>query len=300
MVNPIKNTELPKAKSAPKASITESTERRRPVSGTHHFDDRKEKFKEALNKNGQQVSNKSNDKQESDQVDDEAPVSSLFTLASQTKQASELDQLPQEMAKMHLSFAELQKMEGEMDEVDLASDDDEDSEMGVKMQEGDVSRFATSPYSVRPVSQVNMRLASVDQTEKTTATKKLLLQLADELAASMKVMQAQDRTETSITLKHPPIFSGVSLIVTEFQSAKKDFNLTFFNLTNPEARALIEMKQNQEALRMALNDRGYNLQMITIEPKMEVKVSQLAEGQSLSHNQDKNREEKDFTEKKKK
>ncbi len=303
-MNPIKNTETQKPKTAQKATTTESTERRRPVSSTTYYsEERKSKFKEAMNKNRQPVSRESNDADEDDDLDYDSRGCSLFDLASKAKPMPEMDpQIQQEMVKTHFSFAELQKMEGDIEETELAMDDDDDDEasIGVKMQEGDASRFVTSPYSIRPVSQVNVRSAPIDQTEKTTATKKLLMQLVDELATSLKVMAAQDRHETSITLKHPPIFSGVSLIVTEFQSAKKDFNLTFFNLTNPEARALIEMKQNQEALRMALNDKGYNLQMITIEPKMEIKVASPTEGQALSQNQEKQKEEKDFTGKKKK
>jgi hypothetical protein len=82
-----------------------------------------------------------------------------------------------------------------------------------------------------------------------------------------------DRIETTVTLKEPPMFNGVQLVMTEFKSASKEFNITFNNLTNPEARALIESRVNQDGLRNALVERGYTLHMITIESKPEIRAA---------------------------
>lgn len=96
-----------------------------------------------------------------------------------------------------------------------------------------------------------------------------ILKVIEQMTAILETQKLQDRTNITITLKQPPIFEGATLIITEFKQAQKEFNLTFVNLNSPEARALIELKQNQDLLRNSLVERGYNLQKVTVEQKIE-------------------------------
>jgi len=94
--------------------------------------------------------------------------------------------------------------------------------------------------------------------------------LAEQMISGLQLIEKSDRTETVITLKYPPLFENVEIRITEFHTAKKEFNLTFLNLTDPDARALVETRANQEILRTQLFERGYVLHTITIEPKIEL------------------------------
>jgi len=143
-----------------------------------------------------------------------------------------------------------------------------------------------SPYFVREAASIQAVVAEAEAPQETGMHRVYLDGLVKELVASMKTMTAVDRTETTVQLRYPPIFQGVSLVVTEFQSAKKEFNLTFYNLTNPEARFLIETVHNQEGLRLSLAEKGYNLQMITIEPKLEATVATVELEQADSRRDD--------------
>ena len=95
-----------------------------------------------------------------------------------------------------------------------------------------------------------------------------MVELVDKLVSSLVIMSRVDRTDTQITLQHPPLFAGATVVITEFASSKQQFNLTFYNLS-PDARALIANVQNQDNLRSTLIERGYTLQMVTLEAKSE-------------------------------
>jgi|GEM_PF-3155203 len=96
-----------------------------------------------------------------------------------------------------------------------------------------------------------------------------LLQLAKSLIDNIQEIIKPESKELSFTIKHPPLFDGVTVNITQMkQGTEKEFNLTFMNLTNPEARALIESKANESALRQHLVEKGYVLHQVTIEPKL--------------------------------
>jgi len=50
-------------------------------------------------------------------------------------------------------------------------------------------------------------------------------ELARKLVDEITIMKHDGRTETTITLKHPPMFEGSQVTITEFDSAKKELNI---------------------------------------------------------------------------
>lgn len=116
--------------------------------------------------------------------------------------------------------------------------------------------------------------------EQSVKAREVLIKLADEMISRLDQITAPDRTDTTITLKHPPLFNGAELVITEFKSSQKEFNVTFTGLS-PDARMLIEVQQNQEALRTALLEKGYTLQMVTIDQKIPGLESSKTEGSPL-------------------
>jgi len=89
--------------------------------------------------------------------------------------------------------------------------------------------------------------------------------LVEQVSQTMATLASKTDTTIVVTLKHPPLFEGASLIVKEATTAKNEFNITFENLS-PQARQLIASIANQEQLRQGLIDKGYTLHMVTIEP----------------------------------
>lgn len=103
---------------------------------------------------------------------------------------------------------------------------------------------------------------------KTSSARENLLKLAQSMVDQIQLVKASGKTDTEVTLKYPPMFEGVKVKITEFDTSKNQFNVTFSDVNNATARSLIEQQDNQIKLQQALFDKGYNLQMITIEQKI--------------------------------
>lgn len=86
--------------------------------------------------------------------------------------------------------------------------------------------------------------------------------IIDQLVEKVTELKGKDTTETTVTLKQPPLFQGVNIVVTSFDSAKGQFNISFENLTQ-QAKNILDMQVNRESLLSALNQRGYGVHIVT-------------------------------------
>lgn len=86
--------------------------------------------------------------------------------------------------------------------------------------------------------------------------------LIDQMVKEVQSMEAQGKTETTVTLRHPPLFEGARLIVSSFESARGEFNIAFENLTQT-AQQIISMQQNRDSLLQALEQKGYHVHIVT-------------------------------------
>lgn len=141
---------------------------------------------------------------------------------------------------------------------------------------GQVAPLTTGVAIAQVQPQVAFEMQGVVQTEApkmTTASRVETVRLIEKLVESIVYTIKDGKTETIVTLNQPPIFAGVSFMVTQYASATKEFNLAFMNLNNPDARILIESTANQAKLRTQLAERGYTVHMVTIEPKTNVVIA---------------------------
>jgi hypothetical protein len=99
-------------------------------------------------------------------------------------------------------------------------------------------------------------------------TVSLIEELMHKIADEITVMKGEGRTETTVTLKHPPMFSGAQVTITEFDSAKKEFNIKFENLSQ-EAHELISMQSNLDTLKSGLQQKGLNVHIVTANTEIE-------------------------------
>ena len=98
--------------------------------------------------------------------------------------------------------------------------------------------------------------------EKQTLPTTNINDLVTQMVEKVQEMKGDGKTETTVTLKYPPLFSGANLTVTAYDSAKGEFNVSFDNLRN-EAKAVLDAIPNREALQQALIDKGYTVHIIT-------------------------------------
>src|SRR5262249_54268378 len=100
------------------------------------------------------------------------------------------------------------------------------------------------------------------KTEKLVQPVSNLQEIINQLVDKVTEMKEGGRTETIVTLKHPPILAGADLTLTAFDSAKGEFNIAFSNLTQA-AKNLLDMRVNQESLLLALEKKGYAVHILT-------------------------------------
>lgn len=86
--------------------------------------------------------------------------------------------------------------------------------------------------------------------------------LIDKLATEMSVVQQSGQTETTVELKHPPLFEGARITLTTFETAKNEFNIRFENLTQAAQTVLGQQVYRQELL-SNLEQKGYNVHIFT-------------------------------------
>lgn len=87
-------------------------------------------------------------------------------------------------------------------------------------------------------------------------------EIIDQIVHKIYTLNVDGRTETTVTLKHPPMFAGAHVVLTTYDTAKGEFNIAFENLT-PEAKRLLDMQENQKSLKLALEEKGYAMHIMT-------------------------------------
>lgn len=158
------------------------------------------------------------------------------------------------------------------------------------------SRFATEQTDLSYVNPLALNTQSIQQTTPIAAEKPALpsiniQDIIDQLVEKVVQMETNDRTETIITLKRPPVLAGADLIVTGFDSAKGEFNITFQKLTQA-AKTLLDMRVNQQSLLLALEQKGYAVHIVTTTTLAEINLptAQGSTPQGRNQNQGQQRE----------
>ena len=93
-----------------------------------------------------------------------------------------------------------------------------------------------------------------------------------QLVQKAEILQQGGKTDTTLTLKHPPLFAGAKLTLTTFDSAKGEFKVTFSELT-PKAQELISL-HGQESLNKALENKGYTVHIMVATTETEKFIAQ--------------------------
>ena len=120
-----------------------------------------------------------------------------------------------------------------------------------------------------------------------------MVEIMEQLVDKLYIVEKQGDTDTTITLRHPPLFEGAKLIVKSFDSAKGEFNLKFEGLTQ-QGKAILDLPDNQNALRMALDQKGYVVHIMTTttydESQIGLKEEAYARGEREGEEQQRERE----------
>jgi len=190
-----------------------------------------------------------------------------------------------EAKDLHPSLFQLARSTRLDDKVGDALDKDEKEEKKSSSQEDELvvarnnasTPFQTTSYYTQYMKQDLVEAVSSKEERPLYVNQNEVIEVIEQMIKALVVVEKSDVTETRVTLREPPLFEGVTFTVQEHATSQREFSITFENLTNPDARALIEQPHTEALLRAQLLDKGYVLQMVTIEPKLEYTIAEVQE-----------------------
>lgn len=143
-------------------------------------------------------------------------------------------------------------------DTDLAAPWSKDKVKGAKVA-GSYQEASSDIATVNPLAQVGVPVANVGDApvtpEVTGSTLPSDLQIVvEKLIKELYVVEQSGKTDTIVVLQQPPLFKDAQIVVTSFNTATKEFNLSFENLT-PQAKQLLD--NNLPALRIDLESKGF-------------------------------------------
>lgn len=127
----------------------------------------------------------------------------------------------------------------------------------------DLSYVNPLALNTAPIADIGQKLDKVNPSYKMTTQ-----QLVDAIVKAISTVETQGKTDTVVTLKQPPMFAGTNVVLTSYETAKGEFNIRFENLT-AQAQTFMDMQQNQESLRFALQQKGYAVHIIVATTQIE-------------------------------
>lgn len=179
---------------------------------------------------------------------------------------------------------------GDDSSADLSSFEEQESDK-IKAKKVDLSQETRADLAqVNPLGTASAGpVEAVDEAKAIPKTD--IAALVRQMVDKLNTMTTKSETVTTLTLRFPPLFDGAVLKISEFSSAKGEFNISFEGL-NPMAKRLTDLEASQVALRQSLEERGFVLHIIRtnteIEPPTEAQSSPFAqqERQGGSQQQD--------------
>lgn len=129
--------------------------------------------------------------------------------------------------------------------------------------------IASAQSSTPPSSIQAAEVKSDSQPQTDTASRATQVQeLIDVMVENIEIMTSEGKVDTTITLQHPPLFNGSTVTISSQPSAPGNFQVSFHNL-DPAAKTLLDMQSSQDSLRLALEQKGYSMQITTISTEPE-------------------------------
>jgi hypothetical protein len=111
-------------------------------------------------------------------------------------------------------------------------------------------------------NQVNISMTPTPKVEGPRSIDPAMQSLIEQIVKQMYTVDTQGKTDTVMVLQYPPLFKDAKIIVSAYDTAKGQFNVSFENLTQA-AQKVLDLDQNRKSLQLALEHKGYNIQVMT-------------------------------------
>ncbi len=103
-------------------------------------------------------------------------------------------------------------------------------------------------------------------------TNKTVQEIIDKIVDKVQEQSTNGITETTISLKNHSLFEGASVVITAYDTARGQYNITFQNLTT-QAKYILDMQANQDSLKHALEVKGYAVHILIATTEIEKPIA---------------------------
>lgn len=112
-----------------------------------------------------------------------------------------------------------------------------------------------------PNDKIEIQSVNYQKVEQTTSIASPIHDVVNELIDKLMIVETKGQSDIVVTLNHPGVFKGTILVVSEFDHAKGELNISFENLTQ-QSKNLLDNPQNRENLMTLLSEKGYVVQQM--------------------------------------
>lgn len=241
----------------PNSKINSEEKSKRGVAKPDRFneilEDSSRKSAAQLKKHNKGLDAESEDLEEFGKVEEEES-SSIFDLSASKKAKKEF---AEELKRSHEEPLEKKSKEDEFIHLSAKSEKEKSN--------------AVIPA---PVSEGLSQAVSSSQVKAISEPATDLQELIKQITNHISEMRYAGKTETIVTLQHPPLFNGAKLVLTSFDSAKGEFNIAFENLSL-KAKNFLDHGNHLNTLQANLHQKGYVAHIITATTTEETAVFEM-------------------------
>lgn len=206
-----------------------------------------------------------------DQENASAGVSSVFDLSAKSskdnvKQAPSRSDSPADLFK------------------NMAAPKKEESPAGSAFAQAKEEKFTTSRYTqeqpdiafINPLATQKLDAPTTSISSSVPAVvRKDLANLVDQITAMIKTLYTVEKagqTDTVMVLDHPPLVKGAQVVISSFDSARGQLNISFEGLT-AAAQKILGDEVNRQGLITSLHEKGYGVQILTVTTAIEHRLT---------------------------
>ncbi len=189
-----------------------------------------------------------------------------FKLEEKKSKSKEPDKKEESKSELPSAFSLAAKgtlkdsTEKEFDDSDEEHVPEEDKDLKKKPVKDDSQVKEVKPLASKfEAVQDDIKAEAAVKSSKTARIQ--LEELLKKVIDSITQMKLDGKNETTVIIKHPPLFANAKLTLTTFDTAKGEYNITFSEL-NAKAKQLLDMQMNRELLMKTLEEKGYMMHIM--------------------------------------
>jgi hypothetical protein len=135
---------------------------------------------------------------------------------------------------------------------------------------------------------VNLHTTKSEILEESTSQSSIR-DLAARIIEKIQTMRSEGKTDTIVTLRNPPMLEGSTMTLTALDGAKREFNISFTNLSDA-GKMFLDRKLTEDNLTQILDRKGIVVHTLTTTTLVEIPISTDADNQ-LARDQQREQQE---------